>query len=360
MEEEENGLIGSVFPRDIYMLLLKGGYLSPIDALRLSMTSRRLYPVFTPHERRWMQFDLVPKPFHECGPIKEHEWRQCDTCFAMVKDEHMLQHLMRGKCRKGYREDASHYTAENVCVCTKCMTRVTVKKYERHVKRCKGRTEGWCFECGVRHRHWQTPCPFVFHQCLYCKVRYPRAFFSRPKQCPGCQRLKWDDRCFKCFERCEQCKTYKCELCRTEVDPLVENPHACGAEIVKIAQKMNLSHANIRSYGWHRYIIIDNTSPYRNPRTFCIYVAPSFRQIEPFAGGGDDPCEVFVTSQFHAMSFRAPGDFMWHVDAPPPHCAFCAVTRGTFQWCGRCKKAQYCSKECQRVHWVAHRIECLD
>jgi hypothetical protein len=26
--------------------------------------------------------------------------------------------------------------------------------------------------------------------------------------------------------------------------------------------------------------------------------------------------------------------------------------------CGRCKRAAYCSKECQRDHWKIHKLDC--
>lgn len=38
-------------------------------------------------------------------------------------------------------------------------------------------------------------------------------------------------------------------------------------------------------------------------------------------------------------------------------CSFCQAP-GALKSCGRCRKATYCSKECQRMHWIIHKLVC--
>jgi hypothetical protein len=33
---------------------------------------------------------------------------------------------------------------------------------------------------------------------------------------------------------------------------------------------------------------------------------------------------------------------------------------GQLKYCGRCKEARYCSKECQKIHWKQHKLECKE
>jgi len=44
-------------------------------------------------------------------------------------------------------------------------------------------------------------------------------------------------------------------------------------------------------------------------------------------------------------------------------CHKCDTSQNTgciaFKVCGRCKKVQYCSKECQRDHWPSHKLKCV-
>ena len=39
-------------------------------------------------------------------------------------------------------------------------------------------------------------------------------------------------------------------------------------------------------------------------------------------------------------------------------CANCGIKREKMQKCGRCKKAHYCSKECQAQAWPEHKKAC--
>lgn len=41
-------------------------------------------------------------------------------------------------------------------------------------------------------------------------------------------------------------------------------------------------------------------------------------------------------------------------------CAQCQNTTGTLQRCAGCRTVQYCSRDCQRLHWRAgHKDECI-
>ncbi|XP_045188920.2 uncharacterized protein LOC123546576 [Mercenaria mercenaria] len=39
-------------------------------------------------------------------------------------------------------------------------------------------------------------------------------------------------------------------------------------------------------------------------------------------------------------------------------CCFCHIDSNKLKKCGKCKKASYCSKECQKQHWKRHQIIC--
>ncbi|XP_022244846.1 uncharacterized protein LOC111086415 [Limulus polyphemus] len=39
-------------------------------------------------------------------------------------------------------------------------------------------------------------------------------------------------------------------------------------------------------------------------------------------------------------------------------CSFCRASLGSLKLCGKCRKASYCSKECQRSHWDHHKHMC--
>lgn len=40
-------------------------------------------------------------------------------------------------------------------------------------------------------------------------------------------------------------------------------------------------------------------------------------------------------------------------------CAFCTVEKANLQKCSRCKSVLYCNKECQKLHWKAHKPRCF-
>ena len=39
-------------------------------------------------------------------------------------------------------------------------------------------------------------------------------------------------------------------------------------------------------------------------------------------------------------------------------CPYC-LTNEAINRCSACKEQSYCSKECQKKHWVVHRVDCL-
>ena len=41
-------------------------------------------------------------------------------------------------------------------------------------------------------------------------------------------------------------------------------------------------------------------------------------------------------------------------------CVRCYTLNRTMLKCGRCRRAHYCGKECQKSHWEAHRTECVE
>jgi hypothetical protein len=51
------------------------------------------------------------------------------------------------------------------------------------------------------------------------------------------------------------------------------------------------------------------------------------------------------------------------LNTSPDQCHGCHVTPGkdseSFKYCGRCKKAKYCSKICQRANWSVHKGNCV-
>lgn len=44
---------------------------------------------------------------------------------------------------------------------------------------------------------------------------------------------------------------------------------------------------------------------------------------------------------------------------PPPACWQCGQTGCKLQRCSGCKAARYCSAACQKLHWKAHKAECV-
>ncbi|MCP4489592.1 MAG: zinc finger MYND domain-containing protein [Gammaproteobacteria bacterium] len=41
------------------------------------------------------------------------------------------------------------------------------------------------------------------------------------------------------------------------------------------------------------------------------------------------------------------------------HCNFCEVAKGELQTCSGCGRAKYCDKKCQGSHWAVHKYVCL-
>lgn len=41
-----------------------------------------------------------------------------------------------------------------------------------------------------------------------------------------------------------------------------------------------------------------------------------------------------------------------------PKCGNCEGESEEMKTCSRCKLARYCSQECQREHWAAHKVVC--
>ena len=39
-------------------------------------------------------------------------------------------------------------------------------------------------------------------------------------------------------------------------------------------------------------------------------------------------------------------------------CDECGNEKGKKLYCARCKKAKYCNSDCQKRHWVTHKINC--
>lgn len=44
-------------------------------------------------------------------------------------------------------------------------------------------------------------------------------------------------------------------------------------------------------------------------------------------------------------------------DNETPSCSTCGEEKASKK-CSKCKKVQYCDRECQRLHWFAHKKEC--
>ena len=53
-----------------------------------------------------------------------------------------------------------------------------------------------------------------------------------------------------------------------------------------------------------------------------------------------------------------PEEKMWEITSNPRECDKCLQTYAKLQRCSICRMAKYCSKECQRAHWTAHKPIC--
>lgn len=87
-------------------------------------------------------------------------------------------------------------------------------------------------------------------------------------------------------------------------------------------------------------------------------MARGFAQMNPgqrhFEVGGPQTQEVY--EQYVAPPPSAQRD----QSVDPFTCSYChRLSTTKLQACGRCKKQAYCSRECQRTHWKAHKKECV-
>jgi hypothetical protein len=65
------------------------------------------------------------------------------------------------------------------------------------------------------------------------------------------------------------------------------------------------------------------------------------------------PCSCLDDKYKEVKSVEKMG-FCWNPDCPSPR-----VERSATLCCARCRRTNYCSKECQIAHWQRHKIDCI-
>eukprot|EP00971_Amphidinium_carterae_P285455 5667421-Amphidinium_carterae.1 len=43
---------------------------------------------------------------------------------------------------------------------------------------------------------------------------------------------------------------------------------------------------------------------------------------------------------------------------PAPQTPCCMCMKPSVRWCGGCRQYAYCGKDCQRLHWRTHKLDC--
>jgi hypothetical protein len=65
------------------------------------------------------------------------------------------------------------------------------------------------------------------------------------------------------------------------------------------------------------------------------------------------PCSCLDEKYKEVRSVEKMG-FCWNPDCPSPR-----VERSATLCCARCRRTNYCSKDCQKAHWQRHKIDCI-
>lgn len=332
---------GSAFPKDIYVLLMRK-YLDSRDALSLSMTHPSLYGVFSPFERFYMQFNVVPPKFVPPVPIVEEEWSYCNDCHTVLKKTSLINHYERKKCKKYVKDPL---------LCQMCMTSVDTKRYLTHVKRCKGRYNAEaCSKCQTRHV--RLVCDRKIVKCRSCKRDMPTLLYNKKRHCEICDEVvRHQGNCFICRDRrCTQCAEKECPCCLKLIDPFGKTDHECQTLIGSILQRTGKDFLKVRyndyHNGWYQidyqyYYIVDSIA--------------AIPRLEP-----PTTTRVFLPDGKYILAFLEPGDFMWRIRPTPPHCAYCATTSRSLFECKWCGLVRYCGVDCEEMHWQDHKVECLE
>lgn len=96
-------------------------------------------------------------------------------------------------------------------------------------------------------------------------------------------------------------------------------------------------------------------------------IKKSLREVRAaIARGGQEALQVLSSTPgvqvSSAQEFGAGEDVVKVEDATQnPRCSHCGTLEAgvaLFKKCGRCKKAYYCDREHQKLHWPVHRQEC--
>ena len=84
-------------------------------------------------------------------------------------------------------------------------------------------------------------------------------------------------------------------------------------------------------------------------------------------------CTLLKPTEYHPLSASGPKSLhlAWSYDSPSPvvmtdavfgpRCATCGVSEVIAQklnFCGKCYRVRYCSRDCQSLHWPKHKSHC--
>lgn len=203
---------GSVFPVDIYCLLMKQ-YLDPHDALRMARTCKRLWRVFTMEQRMCLEANIRP-----CRILPKIQLVPCPLCKVHVLAEKLHCHLRKNTCSK-------KNLLKNHVFCLRCFCSI-------REDRLRGHLENRCF---LKHPHLKKTC------CAICrKMVYKRLL---KKKCDECSRRVSDvfiqfAICPKCPFYCRKCRVF-CVGCECVVDK--RRIHVCKAKTDCFAASLGIS-----------------------------------------------------------------------------------------------------------------------
>ena len=312
-EDEDSLVIFCLLPWDLVHYIFTR-LLDPKTRTTMSQTCSRLLKLFLamyphPFQRRWMYFGKEPPGF------LHPEYLQCTGCNAVFSK------YSKHTCTQ------QHWLSE---YCFHCMYPVSVN---HNSIICTERNKRRCIDCGKWHRDDFPTCAFKPYNCDSCGGRHVNLV------CPNIP------------PRCRTHRIYQCYGCDMVIDPMAY--HRCETALSRVKRSLGIAQYRLWKDGSSIYVPIMNTLYVSDPDNI-----PSLLQFDHvtvrLAEFSEEMDNFLMEHTLHGTDCQV-GEWF-----PEKFCQSCMTTvQAKLKRCSGCRAVWYCGVECQKLHWKAHKKECL-